>query len=762
MTATDHPDGDRGGGTVLAAHPEGPADDGDGRAAGPARSGRDDHDPPAGDDRERPATEPVTEEFPEDALAGRPPTGAGGVFIHAPGGNINTGALHGDQRVVNDSATSTPGSLPETYAEPVTAREISEALHGFTRPAWFASALRALDDRVLFLVGRQGSGRRTAALNLLHDHRGPSFDLRVLDGDTDLASWRPIDKAHGYLVPGLTPRRMTPDQCLGRSTLATLRRRLAEADARMVVVLPDQPHLVRPFTRQLDVKPIRCQPPPTREVFTSVLAAEIPDEAERRHLVERAGPTLVEELLDADLTPVDVTELVGVLVNAGEDGPDPDEVLDRLSFLAHDEVPELLAAVREQPDALAFLLSACVFEGEDHRVIREEADRLLLVAGDRLHHVLHPWAEPPAEGRQSTEPEANPAFVLRRSLDDLLRLTGAHCGEPEIRQAPGYGYTVEPVRFVRTGQGAALLRHLWRQYSGIAPLLTTWLSDVPEGSDLTVPVGNVMGRAVIWGSGRHALEHVRELARSDRDGHRRIAAYALATAAESPLRRSEITHFLRHWSWGGGWRLRTTAALTCGTSFGAHRPDLAVRLLGTCYRGREGDERPVAAAVVWSLDTIFAGGAEEIVITNLTEWHTEGGRARAKAADLLPVLLVRHSWFCHQLRTGGDFRDAVIDLVHLALAEDRTFDATADHLLRWCRAATRDQHVNTAVTTLLTAFSHRLDRGVLRLFRRIDRDDTADPSARRIAHRALQRWRTAEPATPRRPAAPGGEHDPRS
>ncbi|NJP66573.1 hypothetical protein [Streptomyces spiramenti] len=733
MTATDHPDQARGGGWDPPAVTAG-------LGAAPRNAGPEE------------ATEAPDSEAPrgeEDHHRH--------YYFYAQGGNINTGAMYGDQRVTNGSGEPVAEERrTETREGPISSREVIDAVNGFAEHLWFPNALTALDQRVLFLVGARGSGRRTAALNLLHRHSGLSFELRALDGDTDLAEWQPKDSTRGYLVHGtvlLTGLR--------RGTLAGLRRRLAEANARMVIVLDDEPALVRPLRRDLDVTPFTCVPPPPRAVFDARLRAVVPVPADRERLLASLGAELLDELLAPQLTPAQVSELVHAINDNGDAGPDAEALRDQLSFLARDEVTELLESVREHPDELAFLLAAAVFEGQDHRIVREEADRLLGLADGRLHHLLptpgpcEDGAAGPAAGHRP-----NPGFALRRSLDDLLRATATSCGEPEIRRGNGFTYLVEPVRFTRHQQAESLLRHVWRQYSQVAELLADWLGKVPDDPGLAEPVGRAMGRAIVWSGARRSLDHVKGLAGSDTESTRRIAAFALDMAAASPVNASEVKFRLHRWSWIGGWQLRSTVALTCGTPFGVNRPDMAVKMLRGCHRGAQGNERHVAEAVRWSLDTIFASGAEEIVMSLFLEWQAEGGRDAGTAADLFPGLLGRRRWFRDQLASGGSFMEPIVDLVHVALARDATFEATAWHLIRWCMEATWEQQLRVAVETLLAALSLRLDRGVLRLFRRIDHD-TGDIAGRHIARAALDRWRNPEQhAGPTyRPRPHGGAHE---
>ncbi|MFJ5927696.1 hypothetical protein ACIQF6_34380 [Kitasatospora sp. NPDC092948] len=698
----------------------------------------------------RPAEVPLPEEDEDDPADrftdqllgnGRP------FVIYAPNGNINTGAVHGGQRVENNSAEAGPGTRRvEAHEGPIAAEEILGARFGFAEPAWFRHALTELDTRVLFLTGEPGSGRRTAALNLLYRHSGHSLDLRALDSGVDLSSWRPAHAGvRGYLVHGLLPQHpFTP------GVLANLRGKLKAADARMVVVLPNEPTTLRSLTRDLHVEPIRCTPPAPAEVFEARLAAAVPD-GQRREQLDRPE---IRRLLGDDLTPAQVVELVAELVGSGAGGPDLEALRQRLSYLAEDEVPDLLDRLRDDPDGLAFLLAISVFEGLDHRIVQDEAVRLVALADGRLDAVLTGGDE---DTGRSTRP--NPKFVLRRPLAELLRMVRAECRPPEIRTASGFTYTVEPVHFTRHRQGETVLRHVWRQYGGSSALLTEWMDTTSaRDSDLAEPVGRVMGLAAGWGGGRRALRHIEKLGGSDRAHSRSAAAYAFGIAAQDPVLASEVKHRLDRWSHLISTDRRWTVARTCGTDFGLARPDLALVLLRRSYHGQDGDEAGVANEVRRALFGLFTGGSQEPVFRAVTAWAQGSDQDAELALQVFPQLMLQDaSWFQQQLANRTEHAAAALDLVRRLLDDEARFGAICRSVLAWCRTAAWDDRLRPAVETLLSALAQDMRHGVLALFVEIDRYD-GDLAGRHIARHALESWRRGTPGTGN-PAHPYGGSD---
>ncbi|MET9292275.1 hypothetical protein [Streptomyces sp. NPDC003077] len=679
--------------------------------------------------------------------------------IYAPHGNINTGAVLGGQHVRNQGPAGGPGDRRvEAHEGPIPAMEIVDARFGFAEPEWFPAALTALDSRVLFLTGAPGTGRRTAALNLLYRHSGDSLELRALDSSgPDLASWRPgRGEARGYLVDGLLP-----PYPLNPGAVGNLRRLLHEADARMVIVLPDDPELVRRLGRDLHVEPVRCEPPSPHAVFDARFAATVPDPAERDRLLAGLEPGLLDDLLVPELVPAEVAELVAAIAASGDDGTGLSDIRDRLSFLAEGEVPDLLTKLHDDADGLAFLLAACVFEGLDHRIVREEADRLLELADGRLHSVLPQGGDPADQdggggGGRREAPRPNPAFVFRRSLDDLLHTVRARRAPREIRTGAGYAYAVEAVWFTRHRQAEAVLRYVWREYGRLSDVLTTWMDEVANQKDLTQRVGRVMGMAAGWGGGRRALQHITALAGSERWTSRTIAAQALGVAAADPVLASEVKERLRVWSHAADERLRSTVAYTCGTEFGLSRPDLAMELLRRLAFGLDTERHTtVERAVRSALRDLFSAGRRSLVFRHLVDWAgREGGHARL-ALTVFPRLLWDATWFQGELTGGGDTAGQIVDLIRRTLDDEETFAATRDSLLAWCRSATWDERQRAAVESLLTVLAHPLGPGVLGLFVAIDRDENPDLVGRYIARSALDTWRRGETVPP--PSATHGD-----
>ncbi|MGW1009273.1 hypothetical protein ACWD4X_04380 [Streptomyces termitum] len=660
--------------------------------------------------------------------------------MSAPHGNVNTGAVHGGQTVTGGTGPGArrgegrvrEGAIPDT--------EVRDAALGFVRPDCFGDALARLEEGPLFLTGRAGTGRRTTALNLLRASCGDTAPLRALDGVTELDRWKPADDSvRGYLMDGLFPSRPLSPAVLGHT-----RELLRKARARMVIVLPDDAALLRHLERGLHISPVVCVPPPPSLVFDRRFEAMVPDQRERDRLLAALNHQHdLDELLVPELVPAEVVELVTAVVAADGDPAALDDLGLRLSYRAEQEATELVRDLRGDPDSLAFLLAASVYEGQDHRIVRDEADRLAKLAADRLTAVL-PGKD--ADGASATD-RPNPAFVFRRSLTEQLHAVRAVRQEREIKAGDPYAHSVEAVAFVRHQQAETVLRHVWREYGQLVELLVEWLRDVPRTGNLAEPAGRTMGRAASWGGGRNALAHLREFAVSNRATGRAVAAKALGIAAEDPVLVPEVRHRLQEWSTASSPCLRATVALACGEEFGLARPDLALRfldqlLLGT--QGRDDEKPPVREAVETSVLKLFQAGHEAKVFHLLLRWSEGSQGEQEQVLPLFTRMLTYPQWFVRNLSRWTPEAQALAGIVALALNTESSFDRTCASLLRWAEDGQWDEAQYRAVENLFLSLAHSMRSGEFRLFVEMERTGSDGWPGLVTARKALDRWRTGD------------------
>ncbi|MFJ2811090.1 hypothetical protein [Kitasatospora sp. NPDC087271] len=636
-----------------------------------------------------------------------------GPVIYAPHGNINTGAVHGDQRILNEHAAHHEDRHGHVHSGPIPPAELADAQSGFAEPDWFAGALASPGARLFFLAGRPGTGRRTAAVNLLLRlllrRSRPGSTLWAVDGDTDLSSWRPRrGAAGGYLLDD----RQAP-RPLRLSTVHHLQQSLDSADAYLVIVAPDSPELVRALEHQLHVSPLRHQPPIPEVVFATRFAAAVPDPNERDRLLGGLAPGLLDALLVPELVPAEVAELATAVATSAGKSLTLGSLQERLVLLADSEAPRIVAELRANPHALAFLLAVCVFEGLDHRVVQEQAERLLGIVDGTLRTV-------PGNGDDgSPQLCANPRFVLAWPWEELLHIVRAERTPPEIRTGPPHPQRLEPVRFTRHRQAEAVLRHVWREYSDLAAALTTWLEHVADTAELTAAAGRALGLAAGCGVGSRTFRRIEVLAASGRGADRAIAAHALSAAATDPALAGRVESFLNQLSWSHDPRLRGTVAHVCGTSFGRSRPDRAMELLLRVAQGPGGEPSLlVQRAVRPSVVSLFTSGSQPTVVRHLSSWLRRSEAAAELALRLFPHLLAdlltEASWFHREILAEGECMQPVVELIRRSLDHDGVFDLTCRHLVRWCRLAPTGPR-NGAVEILFRELARHQGRGTRRL-----------------------------------------------
>ncbi|MEV5239630.1 hypothetical protein AB0K89_11035 [Streptomyces cinnamoneus] len=659
------------------------------------------------------------------------------------------GTVHGGQHVDNhEGGASGPwasGSAVERREGDIPADSILLAGQGFAEPVWYPSALARLDSRLLFLTGSAGSGRRTAALNLLHRHTG-GFALRAVDSDVDLATWTATtDTARGYLVDGLLETRVL---ALDALALDSLRARLRDADARMVLITTDAPHVVAHLRGLLDRPPVHAVPPPPRDVLTAQLTSVLLSSERTDAALAGLPPGLLDDILTPGLGPAQVVEIAGEVVRAVTGEAPAAGIRERLSIHADDHAPQMLRRLHDSPDDLALLLATCVFEQFDQTVVEDEARRLKELADGRLDSDSAPDGQ---EAEADRRP--NPAFVLRRSLKDRLEAIEACRTQPEVRQASAYGCTVVPVAFTRHLQGRAVLKHVWEEHHDARGLLVEWLRQTPESHGRGARAGFVLGQLARWSSGHQALRPVEQFVDSDRPADWRMAARALGAASADPVLVGAIKSRLRGWSGTAGESRRCTVALTCATEFGLARPETALKLLHATVTTRADDSAAVESATRRALVTLFAETTvRPRVLSALDRWAGEAGAARRTACAAVAQMVkaaatIREpgKWWSDHLLTdrtpdGNPSASPVgLTLIRRALMEQTSYASMRDALLVWQDRAVGDPHGALAFEHLVHRLAPHLHGGVFRLFTDLECAVSA-PGAERAA-RALAEWR---------------------
>ncbi|MFI5772516.1 hypothetical protein ACIA74_29170 [Streptomyces sp. NPDC051658] len=647
------------------------------------------------------------------------------MLVLAPHSTVNTGVVQGDQRNMSSSSVAGGGPVVPVRQGPVRAKDLQVARRRFVPPPAFEAGLAALESGILFLVGEPGTGRLTLALNLLaHPCDDPA--LVQIDGAEDLTRWRPRPQGvHGYLVmePG-APFALRPWD------LSNLEAALAEAEARLVIVLPDVPGLTRFLERDFGAQVVRHRPPDPAEVFAAHLADICPDTRDRARMLEPLGPDFLPSVLPSGLPPgyaARAAETVGRLGAGGE--VHRAEVLARLASV---EAQELLARAEHDPELLSHLFSVSVYGGLDRGIVVERAADLLATAS--------PGPEPGPAGHGLREPMGNQGFglVRQRPLGDILRGVGANC-------APGLGVDgPQPVAFFWPAVGDAVWEVVCREHADLLPPLHHRLGRTGSTATEIERAGRAMAGMAVRTGGR-TLGLVRELALTAGHAGFEVAARCLGTAALDPVVADKVRDLLQEWSDAPETVLRSAVAYACRSDVGGVEAEHALMLLhGVANRGGDTPEdTSVAVSVAETLIQRFAAGdseTRETITRHLVVWTRVEDTAALVASLTFPVLVdFDHIWFSGRMLAGPTTASDIAELVQRALNEAASYPSMRDALLAWCHGP--DEAPDPAVEELFARLVDSRQHGFLRLLLLIERGGDAMPG-KALAERCLAEWRS--------------------
>ncbi|MGA5731969.1 hypothetical protein ACPCI1_25415 [Streptomyces seoulensis] len=486
------------------------------------------------------------------------------MVVVAPNSTVNTGMVTGDQRhVVSATQEGGPGAGP-TRQGPVRAAYLKTARRRFVPPAGFEGASAALDTRVTVLVGEPGTGRETHALNLLaHGSEDPV--LVQIDGGVPLTRWKPRARGvHGYLV-------MEPPDPLGLRAwdLSRIESSLAEAGARLIIVLADAPALVGALEDHLGMPVLRHHPPDPRKVFAAHLSDGCSVDETRAWWLSAVESGRLEELLPDGLPPRHAAQAARAVAQSGLAGGAEAEVLRRLAW---DEGAEIVARAQTDPSLLSYLLSISVYGGLNRSVVTEQADNLLQLMGTRTE----------AEPVGSSPHGHSPADAGQRPLSKTLRILGAH-----RTQRAGEG-AMGAVSFLWPGVSEVVWEVICRDHADLLPLLHTWLAGPGHEADQIERAGRAVAAMAVVTGGR-SMELLHRLTAAPSPLAPQVAAWCLGAVAQHPAAAKAAAAQLDRWSGSAEASLREAVAYTCRADYGRLTDEVALRLLQRLMETLGGD-----------------------------------------------------------------------------------------------------------------------------------------------------------------------------
>lgn len=548
---------------------------------------------------------------------------------------------------------------------------------------------RLRSERVLVLAGPRHSGRRTAALVLLHRL---GSGVRALDRETPPAELPgQLTEGCGYLFGELGAEQTA---ALRETHLMAAREKLAESGGHLVVITGPEPRF-----EDLSVTP--WQPPSPRAVFLAHLR-QLTDDATAERLVQHPA---VEAFLDHAPQPREAAAFARLAARHAQ-GAEGEEALAGFSRSAVEgQVQEWFDDTELPLREKAFLVALAAFDEAPYALTAE--------LGDLLYALL-----------QQTEDPATPPRVpvFGTSVSSRLKLARARTFTAEEPTEWG-PVTQLKVAFEDRRAALVLLREVWTGHPSSRPGLIGWLNELADDGRPLVRTRAAATAAVLTArdlpSAMALLVH--GWAASPRP-HRRIVAVnalALAHVLDAP----GIPRIVRDWCLSDQpFPLRWTAVRTYAL-LGEERPTEALQALREAADGEESDEqRELLAEAAESAAVLLLSDARATVLAQLLDavggdhtgrdfalraflaaasWSDE---ARDEDDAVRPELLDRYGRAAARGGAAdGEERDGIAALWRSALRDHRHTRVALDVLGSWVRGAERDATAEWALSALLPA-----------------------------------------------------------
>ncbi|MFE3547699.1 hypothetical protein ACFXN2_03390 [Streptomyces kronopolitis] len=508
---------------------------------------------------------------------------------------------------------------------------------------------------------------------------------------------------------------------------------MAEAGARLVIVLADAPGLAGALADHLSMPVVRHHPPGPRKVFTAHLSDGCFDEKACAQWLRALEPGQLDELLPEGLPPRHAAQAAGAVLRLGVvGGASGAEVLRQLAQV---EGSELVLRALADPTLLASLLSISVYGGLHRSVVTERAEDLLRMVGrggeqSPLAQISH--GHPVSDAR-------------RRPLPETLRLLGAHRVQRAGEEA------TDTVSFFWPVVSETVWEVVCRDHPGLVALLHTWLAGPDHEADQIERAGRAVAAMAVATGGR-SMEFLRDLALVPSFPAPQVAAWCLGTAVpDSAVARTAID-LLEQWSVTTEAPLHKAVAYACRTDHGQVTEEQALRLLQRLMETLDGDtdDLSVVGVIAAALVQRFEAGdsrARATVLCRMRDWTEFDGVSSLLTALTFPVMVSTDlAWWSDRILADVELASSVVQLAGHALNESATFVTMRDVLLVWCSSADSAEQQARALSELLDGLVAARQPGFLRWLLAVDRGPKALPG-KELAARALAAWRSKAPAS---------------
>ncbi|WP_405795744.1 hypothetical protein [Streptomyces sp. NBC_01506] len=618
------------------------------------------------------------------------PRDLAGGLVHGSQYGLAGGEVHGNVNIHVGTYSSYTESQPMSGEIP--ANTLAQLSLVFAEGPRFTEALSRLrDDHVVILSGGIATGRRAAAMMLLH--RLGLGHIRLLDPGTSPASVRDhLETSAGHLLADITVSRTRP---LQEPHLLAIREQLVSSQSHLVITVAES-------SAPRDVDHVVWEPPCAQDVLEAhVLSHAGAADWER---VKDLAP--VRSFLDRDRTPVEASAFARRLVAVAQ-GTAPEEQLTSLGEeTTQVQIESWLTGDTTHLRDKAFLISLSVFDQAPYAVAAE--------LGDRLFTLLNKTENP-------GQPEGVPVFGSSRQT----RLNLARARGYQSTETTAWGSVDQYMAAFKDREiPARLLDTAWLLYPSARPALVSWLRDLATDGRPLVRTRASAAAAVLTSSDLSSgLAHLVEpWADGKKYGSRLAAANTLTLAhlLETPA----IPEILHDWCVGEDENRRWTAIRAYGL-LGPVLREEAMKALITAtreYQRNEGskkdredweeeDDSEELLELVEAVQLLLLA-ARGPVLTELSELVSSDQTVRGPLlgafllaceqvgddARVQPLVL---EWYCDALDETPVEAHELTELWRTALNDRRHTDQALKIMGGWIRFADQSPDVEGALSVLL-------------------------------------------------------------
>ncbi|MFD6987636.1 hypothetical protein [Streptomyces sp. NPDC059943] len=474
------------------------------------------------------------------------PRNLAGGLVHGPQYGLAGGEVHGNLNIQIGGHRETSAVSGEIPSEVLARMSVA-----FVESELFAKALTRLrDERVLVLSGGDSTGRRAAALMLLH--RLGISHIRDIDSTTSPAAVLDhLGSPAGYLLANISVSRTRP---LRETHLFAIREQLINSDGHLVVTVAES-------STHRDLAHLSWEPPSSEDV----LAAHVRSQEGSSGWERVRDLAAVRGFLEQDHTPQEAADFAKQLLAVLAGGVSEEQLSSYGEQSAQTQVESWLTDDTMHLRDKAFLISLGVFDQAPYALAAELADRLF--------GYLHATESPDAR-------EGVPVFGSSRSS----RLTLARARGYQATETTAWGPVDQYMAaFKESALPTRLLDTAWMLYPSARPALISWLRALAADGRPLVRTRASAAAAVLTKSDLSSgLAHLVEPWAQDRSYISRLAAANTFTLAHL-LGAPAIPEILHDWCVGEDENYRWTAIRAYGL-LGPVLPEKAMKALITAAR----------------------------------------------------------------------------------------------------------------------------------------------------------------------------------